>query len=514
MGTMAGASVLSGLLGIVTSVALTSRLGLGTLTDAYFMAFSVLLLFNKLARQGTFRKIYISVFSPLVKKGAQTDLKKTVTNFHSLTIVFFGPSAIILIVLAPWIVPLMAPGFDAFATQHTVTMVRFLFLTIVYTALTSILIALYQSYQKFTFPAMTQVIPSILSAIAALFILEIAGVYSLIWAFLIGACIHLVLLYMRLPLKGLKFSWKPNVKSPDVKNLGKLLFPFYFSEISMQGFLWVQNILASLLSPGTVSVLVLARKIRRCFAEYILRPLSTIVYPSLVKSVEDKSRLKTLVLKTLTMSNFVILPAVIWFVSLNYQLVRLIFQHGAFSPAAINNLAGFLTIFGLTLVTESTTSILTKILFARQKTVWINIIRFVRKTFDIILSLLFFKYFGFLGLAWAVVVGTLANFIMTCFFTNKIIKLKTIFINRSFLKIVLNVMVLFFVSLFLNGFFSFYFKQISLWQQALQAVLVISIGSFIYILLAHLLKIEELRIIASLIKLQLKKMVKTPLSVT
>jgi len=504
-GVLFSSSFACGVLAIITSVILTSSFGLGRLTDSYFMAFSILLIFNKLFRQGTFRKVYVSLFVPLTQKGREDVLKKTVVNFQSIAIILFSLLAIVLILMAPWLVRLMAPGFDSFTAQHTVNMVRLLMLTIVYSALCAILISLYHSYHKFIFPAIVQIVPYLVSFLTALFFLKPFGIHSLIWAFLVGALLHLTLLYTRLPIKGVNFNLKSNSISPEIKKLGKLVFPFYISEVGIQALLWVQNILSSLLAPGTVSILVLARKLRSYFVEYILTPLPTVIYPSLIKKLKNRNALSDLTFKSVNISSFVIFPAIIWFIVLSYQLIRLIFQRGHFTSETANNLAGFLIVFSMNLVFETVSPILTKILFAVQKTGWINVVRFTERAIDVILSLLFFKYFGFLGLAWAVVVGAIVNFMLTCFYVNKIIKLRPVFFNRPFGKIMINVVFMFCLTLLANNFLSLHFNRAVHWQQVVQILSVISITGLAYVLAAHVMKIEELAIIFNVIKLKFQK---------
>jgi putative peptidoglycan lipid II flippase len=493
-------NIMNGLLALVPPILVAAIFGLKSITDAYFMAISIILILSKLLELGPLSKIYVSILSEYITSNREK-LEKVISNFININIVFFGIVSILLILICPAIVSLIAPGFDTQTKMQTIRMTRILIPTIISTSLSGLFVSVLHSFKKFSFPAICQPIPILVVALIAILGLKRFGIISLIWGSFLGKILYSIFLYIGVRKIGLKYSFIFNFRAIELKKTIKLVSSFFISSAFEQGKTFVQSFLASWLPGGSFSALAYGRKLRSYVLNYLYETIPTIIYPSLAKeyTLDNRKKIRHLVIRGSRMSAFVMFPLLILMFVLCRQIIIILFQRGNFGEVATNNVTIVSMVLLAGMFPGAITVLFRRTLFAMQETKWINIARIITQLITIILSIIFFRLFGLFGLALALAFGTSLRGIQYYIRINKYIKFKSLFTDANFLKISLVSLIMGIGCFMVNSFLIRNFGFIGLWRQSMHIFLAASASLLLYFVLAHLLKIEEYKVIKDII---------------
>ena len=95
-------------------------------------------------------------------------------------------------IFAPWLVPIVAPGFDAPTTELAVNLTRIMLLSPVLVGMGAVVSGILNSYQQFTVPAIAPLLYNLAIIAAAIFLAPMLGVEGLAIGVVAGSLAHLV----------------------------------------------------------------------------------------------------------------------------------------------------------------------------------------------------------------------------------------------------------------------------------------------------------------------------------
>jgi putative peptidoglycan lipid II flippase len=498
-----------GVCGLLPQIFVAWFLGFGKITDAYFMAFSTVMIFSELFRFGTLQKIYMSFFPAYIAKKDEAGLNKMVSNLFFVSLLVASVFIVSQIILAPFVIKLFAWGFDYQTRVECVKMFRWLTITVVYTLISEIFIAYLFSRHRFKLSSLVQVIPVAFISVFAIFGLKSMGIYALIWAALIGYSFQLLLLGILCFNSGFRLSVYINLRAVELKEIFKMVLPFYIGSVATQGANYIQNLLVSFLSPGSTTVLNYARKLKLYFINYFLSPIPNIMHPHLVSRAavaEHRKELTPFIMRGLNLSNFVIFPAVILFGVLSPQLVYLVFLRGVLTQSSAYQISVSFIIMAAGLIFVNINSIFARILLSFKNSVLINKSKVIGQAAQIIFSVMFFRNFGIFGIILATMLSMPVELFANTLFLRGYIDIRSIWKDKDFLAIArLNLIFLIFcVALELALIRIFGFGTVK--AKAMQIILTVSIGAVFYLALAHLIKINEFAVIKTVVLKNLRNL--------
>ena len=125
------ATLLSRILGFVRDMAIAWLFGAGMVADAFFVAFRIPSTLRELLGEGALSAAFIPVFTRTVtREGRETAWRLASKVLGTLVLVLAAVTGAGM-VLAPWIVRMLAPGFGQVAgkLELTVTLLRIMFPT-------------------------------------------------------------------------------------------------------------------------------------------------------------------------------------------------------------------------------------------------------------------------------------------------------------------------------------------------------------------------------------------------
>ena len=126
-GVVGAATLLSRILGFIRDGVIAWFFGAGFSSDAFIAAFRIPNLLRRLFAEGSLSSAFIPVFTQYIVRRGQPEAFHLARSAFRLLGVFLILVSIGGILLSPWIVKLMAPGFVADKYSLTVTLTRLMF---------------------------------------------------------------------------------------------------------------------------------------------------------------------------------------------------------------------------------------------------------------------------------------------------------------------------------------------------------------------------------------------------
>ena len=113
VGTIGLATLASRILGYTRDIVLARAFGASPVTDAFFVAFRIPNLLRRLLAEGALSTAIIPVFSETLARSGPASFGRMVQAVAGVGTVVLAGVSLLGMLLAPWIVALMAPGWKA-----------------------------------------------------------------------------------------------------------------------------------------------------------------------------------------------------------------------------------------------------------------------------------------------------------------------------------------------------------------------------------------------------------------
>ena len=491
-GTFSLFVLISRVLGYVRDFFMAIYLGSGPLADAFFVAFRIPNTFRRLFSEGTFNAAFVPSYSSELAKSKNKANKFANTVFNLL---LFGLllTTILIEIFMPSFIKLIAPGFinDLEQTQLAINLTRLTFPFLLFISLASFLSAILNSNNKFAAAAAAPIILNILLILCLILANYFEGnlVYYLSYTVSVAGLIQFVflLIFIRkfyFPKIDLNFKIDESVKI-----FFKKLLPSIFASGVTQINILVGTIIASF-QVSAVSYLYYADRIYQINLAIAGIAIGTVILPNLSRYVETKNNDKILQIqnKALELSLFLSLPAAFALIVASEEITSSLFGYGSFDKESVKNSAIALFYFSIGLPAFSLIKIFSSFLFARKDTNTPFKISLLSVITNILISVIFFKDFGFIIIPIATSISSWLNgiILMIVVINKKYFKFSKIFFHSLF-KILLSNLLTISIFYYLIEFFSENFSYESNYKFLSIIVLVLFIFA-LYILISIVTK--------------------------
>ena len=411
--TVGGFTMVSRVTGFIRDVLIANFLGAGMLADAFFVAFKLPNLFRSLFAEGAFNVAFVPLFSELTEtKGREKALSFATEAFSALFYVLFAFVAL-METFMPVAVMIQAPGFveNPEKLAATVFMSRITFPYLLLISLNSLQSGMLNSVGKFAAAALTPTFLN-LTMISSLFVfapvfgnnfavslsvgVSLAGIFQLLWLVWHTRRAGLPLGLVS-PLKALK-----NV-SEEVRTLMKRILPGVFGSGIYQINLFLDTLFVSFLSTGAVSWLYYANRLYQLPVGIIGAAVGTALLPILTRQLKsgDAEEAEKSMHKALYFAVFISMPCAAGLAALNYPVISVLFERGAFTAEAAGKTGLALSAYVIGLPAYILTKTLAPAFYARSDTATPVRIAATALIVYVALCLVFLPVLGYVGIALA-----------------------------------------------------------------------------------------------------------------
>ena len=371
-GVVGAATLLSRVLGFIRDAVIAGFFGAGFSSDAFIAAFRIPNLLRRLFAEGSLSSAFIPVFTQYIVRRGQPEAFHLARSAFRLLSVLLILVTIGGILLSPWIVKLVAPGFVADKYSLTVTLTQLMFPYIFFVGLVALCMGILNVLGHFAAPALAPVLLNISIIGSVLIISPFLSVpaVGLAVGVLIGGVLQLTLQLPALLSKGFRFWEKAKLFHPGLKQVGTLIPPVILGGAVYQINIVIGTILGSLLAEGSVTYLYFADRLVQFPLGVFAIAAATAVLPSLSRQAEseDFEALKDTFGHALKLVFFISIPAMLGLIVLREPIVALLFQRGEFDALATRLTAQALLYYSLGLWAFSAVRIVAATFFAMQDT--------------------------------------------------------------------------------------------------------------------------------------------------
>lgn len=300
------------------------------LLDSYIAASIVPDVIFEVLIFGAIALAFIPIFSKYINR--QNLQKAWIYSSTLITIglILFAIFAVLTMLLADFIAPLIAPGLVSKEPETQVLIARLLRIMILaqlFFVVSIFVTGILQSFQRFLIPAVASIFYNVGIILSIIFLAPVIGIYAPAFGMIVGALLHLI---VQLPLVfSLGFKFKPNLnlKDGDVKETFLLIWPRSLA-LGLTRLSDLINIaLVSISAVGSIVAFNFAQVLQLAPIAFFAAPISQAALPSLSIQFNTQKReeFKKLFLDSFHQILFLILPASAILAILRIPVVRLVF---------------------------------------------------------------------------------------------------------------------------------------------------------------------------------------------
>lgn len=405
-------------LGYAEKITVAYYWGTGSQADAYYAVSAILIgvavLFREVLEPG--------MLNTLLQVRESRGARESWRVFVSLFAVVALAGGILSLGLGAGAGPsvhLFLSGFEGERLQWAVRFMQFgsiaLFLLICCTVTNTYLL----SYKRFTSIALSEFAFKGAILLVLLSVGNRYGIAALIAGLVAGAAVKFAIQLVRMRPDGFWRDWKPSREY--VRAVLWLSWPLLVGNFFSQLGTIADNTFASYLSEGVISSLALAKKVIDLPVILFPYTLSVVVFPffSQLSVEKDTLRLDRLFNRTLGYIVLFFLPVMLFIASFPEQIIRLIFERGAFGSDSTAMTAELLSVYNAGIVAFALETVLVIFLFAQNRIKTAVVIGIGCVVLDIAITGLFIGRFNYLAIAWAFVIAKWVKVILLLCFTRR-----------------------------------------------------------------------------------------------
>ena len=477
---------------------LDSFIAASVLPDAIFEVFIL----------GTIALAFIPVFSQYLNRDKLEKAWELSSTMITLGVIIFATFALIIIALANFIAPIIAPGVVAQdpSTQGLIAqLLRIMVFAQFFFVISIFLTGILQSFQRFLIPALASVFYNLGIIIAIITLTPTFGIFAPAIGTILGALLHLL---FQIPLAfSLGFRYRPKLdfKNKDVREMFSLMWP---RSVSL-GLLRISDIiniaLASVVTVGSIVAFNFAQVLQVVPTALFAGSIAQAALPSL--SIEFNARRYEQFKKVFTQSFhqilFLVLPAAAILAILRIPTVRLIFGAREF-PWELTVLTGrTLIAFSIGIAAQAISLLLTRSFYAVRDSMTPVKVTSITVSINILLSLYFILVLNLsiIYLAATYSATNIANVILLLYFLDKKVKFnKRLLLIPAFKMVFISLITALFLYIPMKLLDQLVFDTTRTIGLLLLTGIATLVGLTVYILLSMAFKVDEVKVFYRLLK--------------
>lgn len=369
-------TIISRITGYLREMLIPTKLGVGTVADAYNVAFLVPDLMYNLILGGAIAAALIPVLSGYLEKKDEKDGWKAVSTFINITVIVMVMFCLLGMIFTDKLIPLVAEGFmdKGIETQMlAVRLTRILFPSVSFLMLAGLCNGVLNSYQRFTAAAFGPVIYNLGGVFSLLFFGSNSeeGAEKVAFGVMISALIYFVFQVIAASKNLRYYSFSLAMRHPGFVKLFKLAVPSLISSSVVQINLIISQRFASFATAGSVTLFSSANRTWQLPLGIFAQSMGVALLPTLSArfasgNVQDYKRILMKGLKSVLM---LAIPSAAAFIVLKDPIIRTLFKFSEdFNESAVTKTAFILMFFSVALIAQSIVAIMGRAFFAVNDT--------------------------------------------------------------------------------------------------------------------------------------------------
>ncbi|MDY6875161.1 MAG: murein biosynthesis integral membrane protein MurJ [Chloroflexota bacterium] len=383
--------VVSRMLGLVREMVIGALFGTSATYDAYVAAARIPEMIFLVIAGGALGSAFIPTFADHLTKRDQAGAWQLASAIVNLVLILLVAVTGLMAIFAPALVrTVVAPGFDDPSQQAlTVSLLRLMLLSQIIFGVSGIVMGVLNAHQHFLLPALAASVYNLSITGGALLLGPRMGVTGMAIGMVVGAALHLLVQVPGLLRYGARYIPTLGLHNPSVHEVGRLMAPRVLGTAITQVNFVINTRLASMMGEGAVSAINYAWLLVMLPHGIFAQAVGTAAFPTFAEQVArgERNEMRSTLTATLRAVFFLSIPATMGLLVLGQPLVRLLFERGAFEASSTEAVTWALVFYALGLVGHAGWEISARAFYAMHDTltpVWVG---GLAMGFNIVLSL-------------------------------------------------------------------------------------------------------------------------------
>ena len=375
--TVGGLTLLSRVLGFMRDILIAATLGSGWVADAFVVAFRFPNLFRRLFGEGAFNSAFVPIFAKKIegegKEAARTFAEEAMAGLLFILLIL----TIVAEIGMPFFMYGLAPGFDAQPEKFdlAVLLTRITMPYLLCMSLVALMSGALNSVGKFAESSSVSIVLNGAMMAATLISLYLgykagpeAGIIQA-WGVFVAGLLQLWLLMWGMKRNGLSLRLRRPRWTPDLRRLWQLGVPGIISGGVTQLNIAIGTVIASM-QPGAVSHLYYADRIYELPLAIVGIAVGVVLLPAISRSLRsgDHEAVTDSQNRSLEFAMMLTIPAAVAIAIMPEEIVRVLFQRGAFNAQDTAVTAAVLQLFAIGLPAFVMIKVFSPAYFAREDT--------------------------------------------------------------------------------------------------------------------------------------------------
>jgi putative peptidoglycan lipid II flippase len=425
-GVVGLAVLCSRVLGLAREQIFAALFGGGRVMDAFTIAFRIPNLLRDLFAEGALSTAFVTVFTRTAALEDDASAWRLANKVATLAAVALSAITLIGVVSAPWLVAVLAPGFDADKAALTVTLTRVMYPFILLVSLAALVMGMLNARGVFGIPAMASSffnLGSIIAGVALGYWLDPhfgqRAILGLAIGTLIGGAMQLL---VQLPsLRRAGYTYHPDFawQTPGVRSILRLMGPSVIAASTTQVNVLVNSVFASQLGDGPTFWLTVAFRLMQLPLGIFGVALGTVALPLLARmaATGDTQSFRRELARGMRLALLMTIPASVGLMVLAEPIISVLYQHGRFGAFETAESAGALRFYAIGLCAYAALKVLVNAFYALDKRKTPMVVSFVAVALNLVLNWIFTRQLGWghRGLALSTACVASSNFLILYF---------------------------------------------------------------------------------------------------
>jgi putative peptidoglycan lipid II flippase len=334
-----------------------------------------------------------------------------------------GAASVAMALGARLFFPLIASHFPAAKLDLSIRLFYALLPVVLITGIATNCTAVLNTFDRFALPALAPIAISLAIIVGSLTLSGRCGIWAMVYATLAGSLIHAGLVAWMMDVHGYRFRLCWHGMNEATREVAHQYGPMLLSSVVASGGLLVDQSMAAMLAPGSVSALVYANRFVSVVLSLGAGAVSTAVAPYFSRMIAHRDwhgcrhTLRTWVRLTALVST----PIAVLLIAGSHLLIRATFQHGVFGSRDTAAVTPVLAMYAIQIPFFVSSRVFYRFLVAMRRTDLIFYCGLLNLALDIILNLILMRWYGVAGIALATSLWTVSTFLFLWYWTWKLL---------------------------------------------------------------------------------------------
>ena len=418
-------SLVAKLAATAKELAVADWFGRGDALDAFLIALLLPTTIVSLVA-GSFNAALIPTYIQVRDKQGRMAAQQLFSNVQVVSLLLLIALSILMALGAPYYLPLLGSGFSAAKLQLTRQLLYLLLPFVITNGTLIVWAAVLNAGEKFALPALIPVVTPLVTLLTLFLRGRTWGIFSLAVGMVAGSILEVFLLGRALKAQDLEMRLRWDGMTPELRLVIRQYAPMIAGSLVMGVSPIIDQSMAAMLKGGSVSALGYGYRIINVIVTLATTGLSTAVLPYFSEMVARKDW--TACRRTLKVYSLLVLsttiPLTIGMILGSRSLVRLLYQHGAFTEADTGVVSTIQIYFSFLIPFTTWCILFVRFLSSLRRNDLLAYGAVINACLNVLLNIIFMRRLGVAGIALSTSVVCLFSCMLIGFFVVLLLRQK------------------------------------------------------------------------------------------